>query len=93
MHFWINWIEGRGAWSPLIFVGVFLAASLLTIWRLESMSAGGLDGTVIGTLVTPYMTGMGNLIFAFVMARTTLEGERQRRSRAPNLTACHTGYS
>jgi cation:H+ antiporter len=50
-------------------VGVFLAASLLTIWRLESMSAGGLDGTVIGTLVTPYITGMGNLIFAFVLAR------------------------
>jgi cation:H+ antiporter len=74
LHSWIKWIEGTGAWSPWIFVGVFLAASLLTIWRLESMSAGGLDGTVIGTLVTPYMTGMGNLIFAFVMARSRLEG-------------------
>ncbi len=50
-------------------VGVFLAASLLTIWRLESMSAGGLEGTVLGTLVTPYITGMGNLIFAWVLAR------------------------
>jgi len=37
------------------------------IWRLEAMSAGGLEGTVLGTLVMPYCSGMGNLIFAFVM--------------------------
>lgn len=48
---------------------MFLAASLLTIWRLESMSADGLEGTVLGTLVTPYITGLGNLIFAYVLAR------------------------
>lgn len=69
MHSWIAQIEATGAWAPWVFVGIFLAASLLTIWRLESISAGGLDGTVIGTLVTPYMTGMGNLIFAYVLAR------------------------
>lgn len=49
--------------------GVFLAASLLAIWRLESISTGGMEGTVLGTLVTPYLTGMGNLIFAFVLGR------------------------
>ena len=37
------------------------------IWRLEAMSAGGLEGTVLGTLIMPYCSGMGNLIFAFVM--------------------------
>lgn len=37
------------------------------IWRLEAMSAGGLEGTVLGTLVMPYCSGMGNLIFAFVL--------------------------
>lgn len=69
MHFLISRIESTGAWAPWIFLGIFLAASLLTIWRLESMSAGGLEGTAIGTLVTPYMTGMGNLIFALVLGR------------------------
>ena len=69
MHSLILRIEGTGPWAPWIFVGIFLAASLLTIWRLESMSAGGLEGTVLGTLVTPYMTGMGNLIFAYVLGR------------------------
>lgn len=64
-----KWIEGTGTWSPWLFVGLFLAASLLTIWRLESMSADGLEGTVLGTLVTPYITGLGNLIFAYVLAR------------------------
>lgn len=38
------------------------------IWRLEAMSAGGLEGTVLGTLVMPYCSGIGNLIFAYVVA-------------------------
>lgn len=31
------------------------------------MNAGGLEGTVLGTLVMPYCSGMGNLIFAFLL--------------------------
>ena len=37
------------------------------IWRLEAMNAGGVEGTVLGTLVMPYCSGMGNLIFAFLL--------------------------
>ena len=37
------------------------------IWRLEAMSASGVEGTVLGTLVMPYCSGMGNLIFAFII--------------------------
>jgi cation:H+ antiporter len=37
------------------------------IWRLESMTASGVEGTVLGTLVMPYCSGMGNLIFAIVL--------------------------
>ncbi len=62
-------MESTGAWSPWWFVGLFLAASFVTIWRLESMSAGGMEGTVLGTLVTPYITGLGNLIFAYVLGK------------------------
>src|ERR1700744_6178797 len=50
-------------------VGIFLAATLLIIWRLESLSAGGLETTVLGTLVTPYVTGLGNLLFAYLLGR------------------------
>src|ERR1043166_1627646 len=39
------------------------------IWRLEAMSAGGLEGTVLGTLIMPYCSGIGNLLFAFVIGR------------------------
>jgi cation:H+ antiporter len=39
------------------------------IWRLEAMTKSGVEGTVLGTLVMPYCSGMGNLIFAFVMGR------------------------
>ncbi|MEO6243918.1 MAG: sodium:calcium symporter, partial [Opitutaceae bacterium] len=48
------------AWT---YVGVFLASSLLMIWRLEAMHGHGLEGTAVGTLVMPYCSGLGNLVF------------------------------
>jgi cation:H+ antiporter len=62
-------MEGTGPWAPWLFLALFLAASFLMIWRLESMAQGGLEGTVLGTLVMPYCSGIGNLIFAFVLGR------------------------
>jgi cation:H+ antiporter len=63
----LTWIESAGLATPWFFTGVFLAASFLMIWRLESMAAGGMEGTVLGTLIMPYCTGMGNLVFAIVL--------------------------
>src|SRR5882672_9251992 len=37
------------------------------IWRLEHMTETGVEGTVLGTLVMPYCSGIGNLIFVFVV--------------------------
>src|SRR3974390_319191 len=37
------------------------------LWRLEAMNEGGFEGTVLGTLVMPYCSGLGNLVFAFLM--------------------------
>jgi cation:H+ antiporter len=65
----IHWIEAKGPYAPMLFLGVFLVASFLMIWRLEVLSAQGFEGTVLGTLVMPYCTGMGNLIFAFILGR------------------------
>ncbi len=39
------------------------------IWRLEALNAGGFEGTVLGTLIMPYCSGIGNLLFAFVVGR------------------------
>ena len=33
------------------------------------MNRNGLEGTVLGTLVMPYCSGFGNLVFAFVLAK------------------------
>jgi cation:H+ antiporter len=63
----LTWIESVGLATPWFFVGLFLAASFLMIWRLESMAADGMEGTVLGTLIMPYCTGMGNLVFVFVL--------------------------
>jgi cation:H+ antiporter len=65
----IHWIAAKGVFAPWLLVGVFLVSSLLMIWRLEAMSAAGFEGTVLGTLVMPYCSGLGNLIFAFILGR------------------------
>ena len=65
----IHWIEARGPLAPWLFLALFFIASFLMIWRLEVLSAKGFEGTVLGTLVMPYCTGMGNLIFAFILGR------------------------
>jgi cation:H+ antiporter len=65
----IQQIESTGVYAPWCFLGIFIAASLLMIWRLEAMSADGFEGTVLGTLIMPYCSGIGNLIFAFLIAR------------------------
>ena len=62
-------MQNQGAWSPILFVALFIGAALLMVWALEAMNSGGLEGTVIGTLITPYCTGIGNLLFAFVVGR------------------------
>lgn len=74
-------MESAGVWAPWLFVVLFLGASFLMIWRLEALNASGLEGTVLGTLVMPYCSGVGNLIFAFVMG---IKGD----SGAEVLTNC-----
>ena len=66
----VTTLESAGPWAPLLFVALFLAASLLMIWRLEALNAGGMEGTVLGTLIMPYCSGIGNLLFAFVLGRS-----------------------
>jgi cation:H+ antiporter len=62
-------MQSAGLWAPWLFAGLFVAASFVMIWRLEAMSDSGFEGTVLGTLVMPYCSGMGNLIFAFILGR------------------------
>jgi cation:H+ antiporter len=69
-----HWIESQGVYAPWLFLLLFLVASFLMIWRLEAMSAGGFEGTVLGTLVMPYCSGMGNLIFAFILGQANGNG-------------------
>ena len=70
----IHWIEATGHWAPWLFLLLFLAASALMLWRLEVLSAKGFEGTVLGTLVMPYCTGMGNLILAFIYGINGFKG-------------------
>jgi cation:H+ antiporter len=63
----IHWAAANGAFAPWLFLVLFVAASFLMIWRLEAMGKSGFEGTVLGTLVMPYCSGLGNLIFAFIL--------------------------
>ena len=37
------------------------------MWRLEAMLDHGLEGTALGTIVMPYCSGLGNLIFVYLL--------------------------
>jgi cation:H+ antiporter len=61
-----TWLQHPLLRDPWFLAALFLGGSLLMIWRLELMTRRGLEGTVLGTLVMPYCSGIGNLIFVFV---------------------------
>jgi cation:H+ antiporter len=63
----IQFIEQLGEWAPLGFLGLFALASALTIWRLNAMTEYGFQGTALGTLVMPFCSGLGNLIFVYIV--------------------------
>jgi cation:H+ antiporter len=60
-------IDSLGLTSAWTYVGIFLVVSLLMMWRLEAMLDHGLEGTALGTIVMPYCSGLGNLIFVGLM--------------------------
>lgn len=87
MQTFIHRLESTGAAAPWLFLALFIAASVLMIWRLEAMSASGFEGTVLGTLVMPYCSGVGNLIFAFLLGRSGGPGaEVMTNSLVNNVT-------
>jgi cation:H+ antiporter len=57
------------------YLALFLAASLLMVWRLEALLDHGLEGTALGTLVMPYCSGLGNLIFVALVASHPNRGQ------------------
>ena len=61
-------IDTLGYTSVWTYLALFLAASLLMIWRLEALLDHGLEGTALGTLVMPYCSGLGNLLFVAIIA-------------------------
>lgn len=65
----LDWRQ-LGAFAPALLTVLFLGASGLMIWRLEVLSGKGFEGTVLGTLIMPYCSGIGNLVFAWVMGRS-----------------------
>ena len=68
-------IDALGLASVWTFLALFLASSLLMIWRLEALLEHGLEGTALGTLVMPYCSGLGNLIFVVLIASRGGPGE------------------
>ena len=60
--------------GPVSFFLLFVLASIVMIWRLGALEKRGFEGTVIGTLIMPYCSGISNLIFAYIMGRTGESG-------------------
>lgn len=67
MHILPELLDALALNDPLAYFAIFLGVSLLMLWRLESMLDQGLEGTALGTLLLPYCSGLGNLIFVGLM--------------------------
>lgn len=68
---WVHLADALwGRWDPWASLAVFLAGSALMIWRLGALEGKRFEGTVLGTLIMPYCSGVSNLIFAWVMGRS-----------------------
>lgn len=68
-------IDALGYASVWTYLALFLAASLLMVWRLEALLDHGLEGTALGTIVMPYCSGLGNLIFVALVASRAGSGQ------------------
>jgi cation:H+ antiporter len=60
-------LESLALNDPPAYLAIFLGVSLLMLWRIEAMLDQGLEGTALGTLLLPYCSGLGNLIFVGLM--------------------------
>ena len=65
--------DALGFTSVWTYLALFLVASLVMIWRLEALLDHGLEGTALGTLVMPYCSGLGNLIFVALIATRAVQ--------------------
>lgn len=64
-----DWIELLGLTDPWTYGALFVAAALLLVWRLEALLDHGLEGTALATVVMPYCSGLGNLLFVWIVAK------------------------
>ncbi|MFH1982307.1 MAG: sodium:calcium symporter [Pseudomonadota bacterium] len=72
---WLPLIDGIwGRYDPWASLVVFMAGSALMIWRLGALEGKGFEGTILGTLIMPYCSGLSNLVFAYVMGRSSGSG-------------------
>ncbi|MBI1890545.1 MAG: sodium:calcium symporter [Burkholderiales bacterium] len=46
------------------------------IWRLHAVEGKGFEGTILGTLIMPYCSGFANLVFVFVISRSSGNGRQ-----------------
>lgn len=60
------------------------------IWRLHAIEGKGFEGTILGTLIMPYCSGFANLVFVFVIIRSSGSGhliiENSLVNNVTNLT-------
>lgn len=75
MHPLRDTLDIFGLVHPVTFGVLVLAASLLILWRVEAMLDRGLEATALGTLVLPYCSGLGNLVFVFLVLGQPNAGE------------------
>lgn len=64
-----EWIQGLGAWGPLVFIGIYVIATIAAIPGLAlTIAAGIIFGSVLGTILVSISSTLGASL-AFLIAR------------------------
>ena len=97
MHPLRDLLDVFGLVHPVTYGIAVVAASLLVLWRVEAMLDRGMEGTALGTLVLPYCSGLGNLVFVFLVLGQPNAGQdvviNSLVNNVTNCAGCHTRRS
>lgn len=76
-----NWVRERGAWGPVVFIGIYIVAAVLLIpGTILTLIAGALFGFVYGVIYS-FVGAMLGSIGSFLLARYVVRPFVERRLR------------
>lgn len=84
----LAWVDGLGAWGPVILAGIYIAACVLMLpGSILTLGAGALFGVVVGTVVVSIASTIGATLAFLVGRYLARDWVAAKLARRPNFAA------